>query len=67
MMPQRLLGSTLKGLQFSLSVTNAFTIASRDLQGQDPETDGVGSTALPIPGDTRGLFRPISNPQNTLT
>lgn len=38
----------VKGLSGGLSVSQVFTIASKALNGQDPETDGVGTTALPI-------------------
>jgi hypothetical protein len=41
--------SAVKGVRVNFTVNNIFTIASRDLKGQDPEIDGVGSTALPIP------------------
>lgn len=47
--PAKVLGhSGVKGIAMGLFVRNAFTIASRKLNGQDPETDGVGTTALPI-------------------
>ncbi|WP_423736166.1 SusC/RagA family TonB-linked outer membrane protein [Chitinophaga caseinilytica] len=38
----------VKNLRMSLNISNPFTIASRQLNGQDPEIDGVGTTALPI-------------------
>jgi TonB-linked SusC/RagA family outer membrane protein len=38
----------VKGIAANLFVSNLFTIASKKLNGQDPELDGVGSTALPI-------------------
>lgn len=38
----------VKNLSVGLAVNNAFTIASKQLNGQDPETDGVGTAALPI-------------------
>lgn len=38
----------IKGLTTGLFVSNLFTIASKELNGQDPEIDGVGSTALPV-------------------
>lgn len=38
----------IKGLTTGLFVSNLFTIASKKLNGQDPEIDGVGSTALPV-------------------
>jgi TonB-linked SusC/RagA family outer membrane protein len=38
----------VKSMNVGLSVNNLFTIASKELKGQDPEIDGVGTTALPI-------------------
>ncbi len=35
-------------LAISASASNLFVIADKKLQGQDPEIDGVGTTALPI-------------------
>lgn len=49
MVPQSILKpARVNALTLGFSVNNAFTIASRELQGQDPEIDGAGSTALPI-------------------
>ncbi|WP_298710199.1 SusC/RagA family TonB-linked outer membrane protein [Chitinophaga sp.] len=49
MVPQSILKpARVNALTLGLSMNNAFTIASRKLQGQDPEIDGVGSTALPL-------------------
>ncbi|SHM47528.1 TonB-linked outer membrane protein, SusC/RagA family [Chitinophaga jiangningensis] len=38
----------VNGLSCGVFVSNVFTIASKALNGQDPETEGVGTTALPI-------------------
>ncbi|MEC5142944.1 SusC/RagA family TonB-linked outer membrane protein [Chitinophaga sp. 212800010-3] len=38
----------IRGLRLGCFVRNPFTIASKALQGQDPEIDGVGTTALPV-------------------
>lgn len=38
----------VKNLSVGMSVNNVFTIANKDLNGQDPETDGVGTSALPL-------------------
>lgn len=38
----------LKGLQLGAGVRTPFKIKARKLKGQDPEIDGVGSTALPV-------------------
>ena len=38
----------VKGIAANLFISNLFTIASKKLNGQDPELDGVGTTALPI-------------------
>ncbi|MBV7531028.1 SusC/RagA family TonB-linked outer membrane protein [Chitinophaga sp. sic0106] len=38
----------VNGLNGGVFVSNVFTIASKALNGQDPETDGVGTSALPI-------------------
>jgi len=38
----------VKSITTGLFVSNVFTIASKALQGQDPEIDGVGTTALPV-------------------
>lgn len=47
--PRKVLGTSgIKGLQCSINVSNPFTIASGKLRGQDPEIEGVGTTALPI-------------------
>ncbi len=37
----------VKNINTGFFVSNPFTIASKKLQGQDPEIDGVGTTALP--------------------
>lgn len=39
----------LKGVTVSGGISNLFVIADKKLRGQDPEIDGVGTTALPIP------------------
>ncbi|WP_316818298.1 SusC/RagA family TonB-linked outer membrane protein [Pedobacter nyackensis] len=39
----------LKQASVSGGISNLFTIADKKLRGQDPEIDGVGTTALPIP------------------
>ncbi|NSL86978.1 SusC/RagA family TonB-linked outer membrane protein [Chitinophaga sp. Mgbs1] len=41
-------GSGIRGLSAGLNVSNVFTIANSRLRGQDPEIDGVGTSALPI-------------------
>ncbi|MCW3467033.1 SusC/RagA family TonB-linked outer membrane protein [Chitinophaga nivalis] len=46
--PMRLAGTGIKNLGVGFAVNNVFTIANRKLEGQDPEIDGAGSTALPI-------------------
>jgi TonB-linked SusC/RagA family outer membrane protein len=46
--PARLAATGIKNLGIGLSVNNVFTIANRKLEGQDPEIDGIGTTALPI-------------------
>lgn len=38
----------VKGINIGGAVTNPFTIASKQLMGQDPETLGTGTTALPV-------------------
>ena len=38
----------IKTMFLTASVTNLFVIADKKLKGQDPEIDGVGTTALPI-------------------
>jgi TonB-linked SusC/RagA family outer membrane protein len=38
----------LKQVTVSAAVSNLFVIADKKLRGQDPEIDGVGTTALPI-------------------
>lgn len=38
----------IKSMTAGLFVQNVFTIASRKLQGQDPEIDGVGGSTLPV-------------------
>lgn len=38
----------LKQASISGGISNLFTIADKKLRGQDPEIDGVGTTALPI-------------------
>lgn len=38
----------IQGMTVSATVTNLFVIADKKLKGQDPEIDGVGTTALPI-------------------
>ncbi|MBC9932828.1 SusC/RagA family TonB-linked outer membrane protein [Chitinophaga qingshengii] len=43
-----LTGTSIKNLSLGMGVTNVFTIANGKLHGQDPEIDGVGSSALPI-------------------
>lgn len=37
-----------KSIRAGLFVNNVFTLTNKALQGQDPETDGVGTTALPV-------------------
>lgn len=44
----KLKGTRLKNLSVGISVNNVFTIANKDLKGQDPEIAGVGQDALPI-------------------
>ncbi|MBS0027626.1 SusC/RagA family TonB-linked outer membrane protein [Chitinophaga hostae] len=47
--PAKVLGrSGVKGMAMGLFVRNVFTVASKKLQGQDPEIEGVGTDALPI-------------------
>ncbi|WP_341843642.1 SusC/RagA family TonB-linked outer membrane protein [Chitinophaga caseinilytica] len=46
--PRWLAGSGIRGLNVGLSVNNVFTIANSSLKGQDPEIDGVGTSALPL-------------------
>lgn len=47
--PMTVLGhSGIKSMRVGLFVRNLFTIASKDLHGQDPEIGGVGTTALPV-------------------
>lgn len=41
-------GTGLKNLSFNASINDVFTIANRKLEGQDPEIEGVGTSALPI-------------------
>lgn len=38
----------VKGVNIGGAISNPFTIASKKLLGQDPETLGTGSTALPV-------------------
>ncbi|NLR57578.1 SusC/RagA family TonB-linked outer membrane protein [Chitinophaga polysaccharea] len=38
----------VKSITTGLFINNLFTVASSKLHGQDPEIDGVGTTALPI-------------------
>ncbi|MCX2453642.1 SusC/RagA family TonB-linked outer membrane protein [Pedobacter sp. PLR] len=38
----------IKQMSVTATATNLFVIADKKLRGQDPETDGVGTTALPI-------------------
>lgn len=38
----------IKQMGITATVTNLFVIADKKLRGQDPEIDGVGTTALPI-------------------
>ncbi|WP_341837964.1 SusC/RagA family TonB-linked outer membrane protein [Chitinophaga pollutisoli] len=38
----------VKNLSVSFTVNNVFVIASREMKGQDPETEGAGTTALPL-------------------
>jgi TonB-linked SusC/RagA family outer membrane protein len=38
----------VKSVSTGLFISNLFTIASRKLNGQDPEIDNVGATALPV-------------------
>ncbi|WP_295117403.1 SusC/RagA family TonB-linked outer membrane protein [uncultured Chitinophaga sp.] len=45
---KRLMGSGIKNLVAGFTVNNPFVIANSRLKGQDPEIDGVGTTALPI-------------------
>lgn len=42
------LPAALQQISCSFNVTNPFTICSKKLNGQDPEIDSTGSTALPI-------------------
>ncbi|NML39924.1 SusC/RagA family TonB-linked outer membrane protein [Chitinophaga sp. G-6-1-13] len=44
----RLAKTGVKNLSLAAGVNNVFTIANRKLQGQDPEIDGVGTSALPL-------------------
>jgi hypothetical protein len=47
--PMTLTGKVgVKSMRVGLFARNLFTIASKDLHGQDPEIDGVGATALPV-------------------
>lgn len=47
--PASQLGRTgIKNLALGASINNVFTIANSKLQGQDPEIDGVGTSALPL-------------------
>ncbi|MFB6454122.1 SusC/RagA family TonB-linked outer membrane protein [Chitinophaga sp. Hz27] len=46
--PQLIKGSGIKGLTAGLFVSNLFTITNKALRGQDPEIDGVGTSALPM-------------------
>lgn len=38
----------VKGMNGNLSIANPFLITSKAFRGQDPETEGVGTTALPV-------------------
>lgn len=38
----------VKNLSLGFNVNNVFTIASKEMKGQDPETEGAGTTALPL-------------------
>ncbi|HEY9258108.1 SusC/RagA family TonB-linked outer membrane protein [Chitinophaga sp.] len=38
----------VKSISTGLFISNLFTVASKQLNGQDPEIDNVGSTALPL-------------------
>jgi TonB-linked SusC/RagA family outer membrane protein len=38
----------IKGITTGIFCSNLFTIASKELKGQDPEIDGAGTTALPV-------------------
>ncbi|SKA37838.1 TonB-linked outer membrane protein, SusC/RagA family [Chitinophaga eiseniae] len=44
----KLAGTGLKNLTVNASVNNVFTIANRRLEGQDPEIEGAGTSALPL-------------------
>lgn len=46
--PALLKGTGVKNASTSFSITNPFILQSRDLHGQDPETNNAGGTALPI-------------------
>ncbi|MEZ2440385.1 SusC/RagA family TonB-linked outer membrane protein [Chitinophaga sp. RCC_12] len=44
----KLKGSGIKNLSVGAAVNNVFTVANRKLKGQDPEIDGIGTSALPL-------------------
>ncbi|HEY9259819.1 SusC/RagA family TonB-linked outer membrane protein [Chitinophaga sp.] len=46
--PARLSGMGMRALSLGFTVSNVFTIANPKLGGQDPEINGVGSSALPM-------------------
>lgn len=46
--PARLRGTGMRALALGFTVSNLFTIANPKLKGQDPEINGVGTSALPI-------------------
>jgi hypothetical protein len=46
----------LKGAALNFSVANPFYLASKRLEGQDPETNGLGTASLPITPAFTGGF-----------
>ncbi len=53
---RKLAGTAVRGLSFGVSVNNLFTIANSKLNGQDPEIDGIGTTALPMTRQFAGVL-----------
>lgn len=53
---RKLTGTGVRGLSFGVSVNNVFTIANSRLKGQDPEIDGIGTTALPMTRQFAGVL-----------
>jgi hypothetical protein len=47
-LPAAVLKGRFKNMSAGISVNNVFTIANKNLNGQDPETDNVGTAALPL-------------------